>query len=630
VVNYINVDYAIIEIKSMVGETMKVNGNIIGIKDVYLEALDKLYDMDAGVGEAVSEEILDILASMTSVLNKEISIFINRRGKVLDVSVGDYSTVSLPLLDCRRGDRRLSGVRCVHTHPESSGQLSVVDISALASLRLDCMVAIGVKSGRVQDIYVGHLNPVSGILSEDHVLLGPYDRETVTSLNIPNLTRTIEKKINTCSPELTDDGKKEKVILVGLDISKDSGSSEDLIDELEELAKTSGAEVLGKILQKRSNIDTAYYIGSGKAQELSLITQAYDIDTVIFDDELSGAQVRNLEEAIGTKVVDRTTLILDIFAKRALTREGKLQVELAQLKYRLPRLIGLGKVLSRTGGGIGTRGPGEKKLETDRRHIRERIDELEDALLEVRKNRDVQREKRKASSIPVISLIGYTNSGKSTLRNYMSRLYQPDSSIKKEDVLEANMLFATLDPTTRLIKLPKGHEVLVSDTVGFIRKLPHDLVNAFRSTLEEVVYSNMLIHVVDSSAPNAKEQIDAVNNVLEQLNALDKPCIIALNKIDRVSDRDTLTLLTGNLDGSVEISALYGNGIAALVSLIEEKAFSQIKTVKFRIPYDRMSVKSNIYKECRVVSEDYDESSVILSAEVDEVISNKYDEYIIK
>jgi len=608
---------------------MRVNGNISGIKDAHINTLEKLYDVSIQTMELVSIEILDILTAITSEINKEISIFINRRGKVIDVSIGDHSTVSLPTFDFRRGNRRLSGIRCIHTHPEGSSKLSAVDVSALINLRLDLIAAVGVKDTKVKEIYIGHLVPQSGALSENYNLLGPYYRDNIMNLNVFSIVKEIERNIDTNVPEETEKDRREKVLLVGLSTQDGQGSSEDLLHELEELSEASGAQVVGKVLQKRDRIDTGYYIGRGKAQELNLLCQAYDVDTLVFDDELSGAQVRNLEEATGVKVIDRTTLILDIFAKRAMTREGKLQVELAQLKYRLPRLIGLGKVLSRTGGGIGTRGPGEKKLETDRRHIRERINELESALQDVKKNRGIQRGKRKSSSIPVVSLVGYTNSGKSTLRNRLSRMYSPEPSIKKEDVLEADMLFATLDPTTRVIKLPKGREILLSDTVGFIRKLPHDLIDAFRATLEEAAYSDMLIHVVDGSAPNVCEQIKAVNTVLSQINAIDKPIIIAINKIDKVKDSDILALLRKDLQNTVDISALYGYGIDNLISLVESKLFSNLSTVKFKIPYDKMSIKSSIYKESRVIEEDYDENSVLLTAEVNDDVLSKYRNYLI-
>jgi GTP-binding protein HflX len=609
---------------------MRVNGDLSGIKDTYLEMLDKLYDTDVQQEILVSDEILNIITDITRKTGKEISVYISRRGKVVDVSVGDYSSVNLLAIDYRRGNKRLSGVRCIHTHPSSSGMLSSVDISALLNLRLDLISAVGVSQACISNIYIGYLNPVSGSINEStYKMYGPLTVSEALSFTILGEIKSIEREINTFLPEETESNKKERVLLAGIKLPESEENVDDLMDELAELAGTAGAEVAGKFIQKRNKIDNAYYIGSGKAHELSLLRQAYNIDTIIFDDELSGPQVRNLEETTGARIIDRTALILDIFAQRAQTKEGKLQVELAQLKYRLPRLIGAGRELSRTGGGIGTRGPGEKKLEIDRRRIRERIEELEKGLDEVRKNRNTQREKRKQSSIPIVSLVGYTNSGKSTLRNTLSRLYPVDASMDKEDVLEANMLFATLDPTTRLIKSPKGYSVLISDTVGFIRKLPHDLVEAFKATLEEVVYSDLLVHVIDSSAPNAKEQMIAVENVLKQIGAGDKSVISVLNKVDKMADKDSLAVLSKGLNDVVEISALYGDKIDSLLSLIEDRLFGDLKNITFKIPYTNMSIKSNIYGTCRVLSEDYDENSVIINAEVDKTNYNRYKEYII-
>lgn len=608
---------------------MRVNGNTEGIKDTYIEALDKLYDMECSKDDAIDRDMANILSDITEKTKKEISVFISRRGKVLDVTIGDYSTVNLPAMDMRRGDKRLSGIRCVHTHPSGGGHLSSVDISALIGLRLDAMIAIGVRKGEAYEFYAGFLSVENGRLSGKYNIIGPFDNNTIHKIDIQKAVLDIEKEILPCNTDNTAEGYKERVLLVGLSLPGGEGSSEDLLNELEELSDTAGAEVAGKLLQKRSRIDNAYYIGSGKVKELSLICQAYDIDTIIFDDELSGVQIKNIEEAAGVRVIDRTALILEIFAKRAQTREGKLQVELAQLKYRLPRLIGLGRELSKLGGGIGTRGPGEKKLELDRRHIRKRIDELNSELEEIRKNRNLQRRKRLSSMIPIISLVGYTNSGKSTLRNALSKMYPSDKYLKKEDVLEADMLFATLDPTTRMIKLPKGHDVLVSDTVGFIRKLPHDLVDAFRSTLEEVVYSDMLIHVVDASAENAAEQINAVNDVLAQLNVSDKPTITAFNKVDKLKCSEPIDLLRANNRDAVEISALYGKGIEDLVSKIECMLFKNIEKAALMIPYANMGIKSLIYHEFHVLSEEYKEDGLLIEAEGERESFTKFSSYII-
>lgn len=609
---------------------MRVNGNLDGIKDSYLDILDSIYDLNSDPDQLTSEEIMHIIVDITQKIEKEISIYINRRGKVLNVTVGDAYTVALPGMSLRRGNSRLSGLRCIHTHPSSNGNLSSVDLSALENLRLDLIAAIGVNGKGISNIYMGFIVPADKESIDSYRIIGPLSVNVAMGINVLEEIKDIEKNIELAASNPTDEDGKERVMLVGLSTQDREENGEDLLNELAELARADGALAVGKILQNRNKIDNAFYIGSGKAHELSLICQSNNIDTIIFDDELSGAQVRNLEEITGVKVIDRTTLILDIFAKRAQSREGKLQVELAQLKYRLPRLIGLGKVLSRTGGGIGTRGPGEKKLEVDRRHIRERIKELEDELDEVKKNRNIQRDRRNASLSPVVSLVGYTNSGKSTLRNTLSRLYPGEISTAKKEVLEADMLFATLDPTTRVIRTQNDHEILVSDTVGFIRKLPHDLVESFRATLEEVLFSNLLIHVIDCSAPNAKEQIDAVNHVLNQIGASDKPVIIALNKIDRVTDRDVLAALRKDKEEVVEISALLGVGIEKLLSMVEDKLFADVKNVVFKIPYSRMNVKSSIYSSCKVQSEHYEEESVILKAEVDKINYDRYREYILE
>ena len=321
-----------------------------------------------------------------------------------------------------------------------------------------------------------------------------------------------------------------RAILVGLQLRGDISYS---MDELAGLAEADGVEVAGRMIQALEKPNTATLIGKGKVEELAEMCRNMEADTVIFNDELSGAQIRNLEEATGTRVIDRTILILDIFADRAVSREGKLQVELAQLKYRLPRLTGFGKSLSRLGGGIGTRGPGEKKLETDRRHIAGRIDDIKAELEKIGRNRAVQRSGREKAGIPVAALIGYTNSGKSAVMNRLLSM----TDREEKQVSSKNMLFATLDTQHRKISMEHGREFILIDTVGFVSKLPHGLVEAFKSTLEEVKYADLLIHVVDSSYENSDFQIDVTNTVIEQLGAGGKEKIMAYNKMDLVSEQ---------------------------------------------------------------------------------------------
>jgi len=400
----------------------------------------------------------------------------------------------------------------------------------------------------------------------------------------------------------------EKAILVGLETYRGKvidgrSQGERSLEELEELAVTAGVLVVHKVLQRRHAEDAAYYIGKGMVEHLSSLCQELHADVLIFDDELTGAQIRNIEDITGVKVVDRTTLILDIFAQRARSKEGKIQVELAQLKYRLPRLTGMGGQLSRLGGGIGTRGPGEKKLEADRRHIRRRISYLEKELKELDKRRNLIRKGRSRNLMPVIALVGYTNAGKSTLMNKLCGA----------DVFAEDKLFATLDPTTRCLALPDGRKSLLVDTVGFIRKLPHELVEAFKSTLEETVYADMLIHVVDASSEEAQEQIAVVDELLQSLGALNKPVILALNKMDIAGDHARV-LAAGSGERVFEISALTGQGLDRLVDGIAEIMPADEVNVEVFAPYDAGWIIPYIHENGKVLAQEFTDSGVKVNA----------------
>ena len=350
---------------------------------------------------------------------------------------------------------------------------------------------------------------------------------------------------------------KERVILVGVSTS-DHDDTEKSLDELEELAQTAGAVTVGRVIQNLDQIHPGTYVGKGKLEEIKDLIWETQATGIICDDELSPIQLGNMEDALDTKVMDRTLIILDIFAGRASTNEGKIQVELAQLKYRQSRLTGLGKSLSRLGGGIGTRGPGEKKLEMDRRLIRDRIAQLNRELKDVKRHREVTREQRSRNKVPVIAIVGYTNAGKSTLLN----------TLTGAGVLEEDKLFATLDPTTRNLKLPSKQEVLLTDTVGFIRKLPHHLIEAFRSTLEEAKYADIILHVVDASNPQVDEQMYIVYETLTNLEVKNKPIITAFNKQDKVEGESILRDFRA--DHIVRISAKHGDGLDQLQEVIEE------------------------------------------------------------
>lgn len=395
----------------------------------------------------------------------------------------------------------------------------------------------------------------------------------------------------------------ERVILVGVQVSEGDDTEESL-HELAELAKTAGAESIAMVIQNRESVHPGTYIGKGKIEEVGQMVAELDATGIICDDELSPAQLKNLEAALQCKVMDRTMLILDIFAQHAQTREGKIQVELAQLKYRQSRLIGLHSSLSRLGGGIGTRGPGEKKLEMDRRLIKDRIAQLNRELEDVKKNREVARTMRSKNPIPVVAIVGYTNAGKSTLLNYLTQA----------NVLEENMLFATLDPTTRNRKLPNGEEVLLTDTVGFIRKLPHHLIDAFRSTLEEAKYSDVILHVVDASNDEAEKQMYVVYETLRRLDVKDKPIITVFNKQDRLEEPRPIKDMQS--DRFVKISAKSGAGVEELLTTIEELLADRKALLEKVFDYSDAGKLQLIRKYGQLVEEEYRAEGIYVKAYV--------------
>lgn len=393
----------------------------------------------------------------------------------------------------------------------------------------------------------------------------------------------------------------ERVILVGVS-QQDGDDAEDSVAELAELVETAGAVVVGTLIQKRENIHLGTYVGTGKVFELEELIEETGATGIVCDDELSPAQLKNLEEALKTKVMDRTLIILDIFAARASTSEGKIQVELAQLKYRLSRLSGLGRSLSRLGGGIGTRGPGEKKLEMDRRLINSRVAQLNRELKEVQRHREVNRQQRKRSGIPVVAVVGYTNAGKSTLLNHLTNA----------EVLEEDKLFATLDPTTRILELTNHQKVLMTDTVGFIRKLPHHLIDAFRSTLEEAKYADIILHVVDASNPQMDKQMYIVYDTLRNLEVEGKKIITAFNKTDRIGQPEPLHDFRA--ERTVHISAKYGDGLENLKIILEEILREEKDFLECTIPYRDAGVIQKIREKGELLSEEYREDGIFVRA----------------
>ena len=393
----------------------------------------------------------------------------------------------------------------------------------------------------------------------------------------------------------------ERVILVGVS-QQDGDDAEDSVAELAELVETAGAVVVGTLIQKRENIHPGTYVGTGKVFELEELIEETGATGIVCDDELSPAQLKNLEEALKTKVMDRTLIMLDIFAARASTSEGKIQVELAQLKYRLSRLSGLGRSLSRLGGGIGTRGPGEKKLEMDRRLINSRVAQLNRELKEVQRHREVNRQQRKRSGIPVVAVVGYTNAGKSTLLNHLTNA----------EVLEEDKLFATLDPTTRILELTNHQKVLMTDTVGFIRKLPHHLIDAFRSTLEEAKYADIILHVVDASNPQMDKQMYIVYDTLRNLEVEGKKIITAFNKTDRIGQPEPLHDFRA--ERTVHISAKYGDGLEDLKNILEEILREEKDFLECTIPYRDAGVIQKIREKGELLSEEYREDGIFVRA----------------
>lgn len=387
------------------------------------------------------------------------------------------------------------------------------------------------------------------------------------------------------------------------------------LDELEELVDTAGGQVVARVVQKRHSYDSASCIGAGRLEEIAQLCSQLAVDRIVFDCELTATQIRNIENVCGVFTIDRTMLILDIFAQRAKTREGRLQVEIAQNKYRLPRLAGMGTDLSRLGGGIGTRGPGESKLETDKRHIRSRIEKLSRELEKTAQHRDMLRKRRKKDNVRVAAIVGYTNVGKSTLLN----------TLTKAGVLAENKLFATLETTSRAITLPDGREVVLVDTVGLIRRLPHHLVEAFRSTLEEAANADVIIHVCDASAQDCQEQITVTNQLMGELGCAGIPVVTALNKCDKVPYIDNLDI--SHSENTVKISAKNGTGIDELLAAVQNSLPRSSVRCMLLLPFDKAGLLNTIRKDGKVFSEEYTEKGVLADALVDAKVYHLVEEY---
>jgi len=525
----------------------EIHGNTLGLKQSQLHALRRTYRRRVDAGEVVSPELARHLTEISRETNRQVGVLLDRKGDVAWVLVGDAGKLTLPDIGrARAGSHRLRGLRLVHTHLRGE-PLSRDDHTDLALLRLDSVTALEVKDdGLPGQVHLAHLLPENpaGALWKDELSPSIHDLD-YDAVSGP---LALEEEFARASA-LRRTGGRERAILVGVGgKGKGRAEAEASLVELRELSRTAGVEVIDASVQMRRDPDPRTLIGKGKLEDVLLRSMQLMADLIIFDADLSPSQAIHIAEATALKILDRTQLILDIFAQRAQSADGKLQVELAQLQYLYPRLVGRDDSLSRLAGGIGGRGPGETKLEIDRRRVRDRITQLKRRIEDLSSDRQVRRKRRNARGLPVISIVGYTNAGKSTLLN----------SLTESDVLVEDKLFATLDPTSRRLRFPRQREVIVTDTVGFIRDLPEDLVDAFRATLEELDDADLLLHVADVSDPNLDDHVAAVEKILGDLGLSETPRLLVLNKIDRLPVGEGAAVAVARGGGAISASARTG------------------------------------------------------------------------
>ena len=531
----------------------KLFGNTAGLKANQIRRLEHFYRRRIQPRFLISPELTRDLSKLSHEIRRQIGLLVNRQGKVAFVIVGDSRKIVIPPInEYRAAPGRLKGLRCIHTHLTKE-PLTKDDLTDLALLRLDMMaVVVNGEKGMPEKVYAGHILPKSSV-GNPYQILPPLPPSQL-DIDCLAMIQALEDELARVSKGHAADSGRERALLVDVSSSPKQDPVEPLA-ELKSLAKSSGIEVVGTVSQQRSRNKAGFFIGPGKLQDLAILALQEAATVIIFNRELSPSQIRSITDQIELKVIDRTQLILDIFAQRAQTREGKLQVELAQLKYLLPRLILKNTAMSRLSGGIGGRGPGETKLEINRRRARDRIVRLEKELLAVRKQRKQQRALRQKKGLSVISIIGYTNAGKSTLLN----------TLTKSDVLAESRLFATLDPSSRRLKFPRDTEVIITDTVGFIKDLPKDLLVAFRATLEELENADLLLHVIDISNPQYSVQIESVEAILSDLNLQHTVSIRVLNKMDLVNP-----VAIQKINRALRGTAVSAKDESTLLALIEQ------------------------------------------------------------
>ncbi|MGR0480928.1 MAG: GTPase HflX [Candidatus Electronema sp. V4] len=531
---------------------ISIVGHTAGLKSSQLRQLEQLLKKKISRDEVISRDAARSLAALSIELNRQLGLLIQRSGLVETVIVGDHDRIVIPVLqNARSGGGRLCGLRCVHTHFSANGP-DEEDIMDLVCLRLDLMAVLTLSGGQPELLRSVHIQPERGG-GDGWRLLEPF-RPAEEAFSCLGLIEGLEEELARSQPLRTVDKGRDRAILVSVSSGSRGLAAESML-ELAELARAAGVDVVERVMQQRGKADPRFILGRGKLMEVMLMSIRSGADLLIFDQELTPSQVRSITSRTDLRVIDRTQLILDIFARRALSREGRLQIEMAQLKYLLPFLASRDDSLSRLTGGIGARGPGETKLEIDRRRIKDRVARLSDELKEVGRQRQHRRSRRRKHEVPVVSLVGYTNAGKSTLLN----------SLTGADILAEDMLFATLDPTSRRFRLPGGTEAVLTDTVGFIRNLPAGLLKAFASTLEELHEADLLLHVIDAANPAWPQQAETVDSLLRELELEQIPCLRIYNKIDLLPD----ALLPPQIAAAEDGLCLSANSPAGLAGLLE-------------------------------------------------------------
>jgi GTPase len=553
-----------------------IEGKTLGLKPNQLKRLEKMYQRRLPPTEIVTPEFARQLSELSHEIGRQVGVLVNRKGYVEHVVVGDATQIVLPVLDrSRLGQSRFNGMRCLHTHIRGEKRLTQDDLTDLALLRLDLMAAIDVdeKTGLPGLVRAAHVLPIAADVEplerededEDVKPTAPQPYQFLEprlpgqfDVDFLEMITALEDEMARNRGTRKASDTRDRALLVGITTGTLTDARESM-DELHELATSGGLVVLDEVLQRRHKLDPATLIGKGKLSEIVIRSLQLGADMIVFDRELSPAQMRSINAATDLKILDRSQLILDIFAQRAQTSDGRIQVELAQLKYMLPRLSGSGAEMSRLMGGIGGRGPGETKLETDRRRVRDRITHLEQQLEKIRSSRQQRRAQRAKREMPVVSIVGYTNAGKSTLLN----------SLTQSRVYAEQQMFATLDPTSRRLRLPEDQEIIVNDTVGFIRDLPKDLLAAFKATLEEVEQSDLLIHLVDASSPQFENQMASVNRILDELELSEIPRLLVFNKLDLVEEEERLHLCRTH--NALGISALNRSSLNELAEALSNR-----------------------------------------------------------